>query len=118
MLGFGRNLVKCNMLKTGNIFDSIPSKFNDEVFGSIVDKDGIKIERILSAGHTSPEQGWYDQDQDEWVIVIQGGATIEFDDGRLSTLEQGDYINIPSRTKHKVVWTDPEIVTVWLAVFY
>ena len=105
-------------MNKNNILQSIPSAFTEEVFENIVEKGNLKIERILSKGHTSPADGWYDQEQDEWVIVIQGGATIEFHDGRLSRLEQGCYINIPARTKHKVVWTDPEIVTVWLAVHY
>jgi len=105
-------------MNAGNIFESIPSNFTDEVFDTIVEKADVKIERILSAGHTSPEQGWYDQAQNEWVIVIQGRATIEFEDGRIERLDKGAYINIPSNTKHKVSWTDPDIVTVWLAVFY
>ena len=74
--------------------------------------------RIISNGHTSPEQGWYDQDQPEWVIVLQGSGIIEFSDGKRITLHTGDYLSIPEHTLHKVVWTDPDQVTVSLAVHY
>lgn len=68
--------------------------------------------------HTSPALGWYDQDENEWVMVIEGSGTIEFDDGVSVTLDRGDYLNIPAHRKHKVSWTDPSRVTIWLAVFY
>ena len=84
----------------------------------IMTTDSIRIERIVSRGHTSPDNGWYDQAENEWVMVVKGAGTIQFDDGKKILLEPGDYLNIPSHTKHKVTWTDPENETVWLAVFY
>lgn len=101
-----------------NIFDSIPADLSNEVFEDLVSSDKVKIERIISKGHTSPDFGWYDQEQSEWVIVIAGSAIIGFDDKPSVTLKAGDYLNIPAHQKHKVGWTDPDVETVWLAVHY
>lgn len=101
-----------------NIFDSIPTDLSSEVFEDLVTSEKVKIERIISKGHSSPDVGWYDQEQSEWVIVIAGRAIIGFDDKPSVTLKAGDYLNIPAHQKHKVAWTDPDVETVWLAVFY
>lgn len=101
-----------------NIFASLPQNLGTEVFEDIAHSQSVRIERILSKGHSSPETGWYDQDEHEWVMVLEGGASLEFEDGTRCDLSAGDYVNIPAHTKHKVAWTDPDKVTVWLAVFY
>ena len=101
-----------------NIFESIPSDMGDEIFDVLVEKDALRIERIISKGHQSPSVGWYNQEQDEWVIVLQGAAIITFEDGCDSKLGRGDYLHIPAHTKHKVSWTNPEIETIWLAVHF
>lgn len=105
-------------MKLGNIFDSIPDKLDKEVFELIVKKNKVRIERIVSKGHSSPESGWYDQSHDEWVIVLKGEAVISFEDGEDIGLKEGSYANIPAHIKHKVRWTDPNMETVWLAVHY
>jgi cupin 2 domain-containing protein len=101
-----------------NIYDSLPGDLGAEVFEEIIRAPGVRIERIVSLGHTSPETGWYDQDENEWVMVTQGRAELEFEDGSACRLSAGDYVNIPAHCRHKVSWTDPGEVTVWLAVFY
>lgn len=101
-----------------NIFDSIPKDLSHEVFEDLVSSDKVKIERIISKGHTSPDTGWYDQEQSEWVIVIAGSAIIGFDNKPSVTLKAGDYLNIPAHQKHNVAWTEPDVETVWLAVHY
>jgi cupin 2 domain-containing protein len=105
-------------VKQGNIFEGIPPIIEREIFEDIVRADHVRIERILSNGQTSPESGWYDQDEHEWVVVLHGRAVIEFDDGSEVSLGSGDHVTIPAHRKHKVSWTDPKSVTVWLAVFY
>ena len=65
-----------------NIFDSIPENLDEEVFDRIVQSDHVKIEPILSKGHSSPESGWRVQDRDEWVLVVRGEAVFIFEDGR------------------------------------
>lgn len=101
-----------------NIFSSLPEDLSAEVFEDIVSSENVRIERIVSKGHTSPESGWYDQEESEWVIVLQGAARLLFDDGREESLDTGDFINIPVHIKHRVSWTDPDRTTIWLAVFY
>ncbi|MDX8388156.1 MAG: cupin domain-containing protein [Ghiorsea sp.] len=105
-------------MKSSNIFENIPKNIKNEFFETILDKNNLKIERIVSKGHTSPEAGWYDQTQDEWVIVLQGAATLTFENGEPVGLEAGSYLNIPAHTKHKVSWADPQVETVWLSIYY
>ncbi|MBY7959703.1 cupin domain-containing protein [Vibrio fluvialis] len=101
-----------------NLFETIPAELPNEQFTDLLRNRHVRIERILSKGHTSPESGWYDQDEHEWVLVLQGCGRVEFDNGESTTLNVGDYLNIPAHTRHKVSYTSPEQVTLWLAVFY
>lgn len=102
-----------------NIFSSIPSdRLDHEFFEELLRHKNIKIERIISRGHASPEHGWYDQEEHEWVIVLEGSGTILFETGKEVTLKKGDYLNIPSHTKHRVTRTDPDAHTIWLAIHY
>jgi len=99
-----------------NLFSDIPSQLPDEVFETIVSKSGIRIERILSDGHSTEDGEWYDQNQDEWVLVLKGSGTLEFEDGSSKTLEAGDHLHIPKHIKHRVSRTGKP--TIWLAVHF
>ena len=101
-----------------NLFDKIPPNLENEIFDKLVESDHVKIERIISKGHTSPESGWYEQEQNEWVVVLKGKAILSFIDESSVNLQEGDYINIEAYKKHKVEWTDPNVETIWLAVHY
>ena len=101
-----------------NIYSSLPTEFKDEIFEELANAGHVRIERIISKGHSSPVQGWYDQAENEWVIVLEGAGTILFENGIEVNLNKGDYVNIPSHARHKVTWTDPDTPTVWLAIFY
>lgn len=101
-----------------NIFSKLPLQFETEQFDELLRAENVRIERIVSKGHTSPEQGWYDQIENEWVIVLEGSGTILFENGVEAILGSGDYLNIPAHARHKVSWTDPDAATVWLAIFY
>ena len=101
-----------------NLLTSLPDHIDHEQVEELLSQPNVKIERILSKGQTSPETGWYDQDKNEWVVVLQGAGDITFDDGDKVRLQPGDHLNIPAHRRHKVSWTDPDSVTVWLAVFY
>ena len=101
-----------------NIFAALPDNLEAEVFEKLIDSENVTIERIVSKGHTSPETGWYDQETSEWVIVFKGEAKLAFEDRPEVHLKEGDYINIPAHTRHRVAWTTPERETVWLAVHY
>ncbi|KZN59167.1 hypothetical protein N473_03155 [Pseudoalteromonas luteoviolacea CPMOR-1] len=101
-----------------NVFNALPSDLTDEFFEVIAGNGDVKIERIISKGHSSPKTGWYDQAQHEWVMVMQGEGELTFEDGRVIRLGAGEHINIPAHCKHKVSWTQPDTETIWLAVFY
>ena len=101
-----------------NIFDAIPDDLKNEIFNPLVDTDKVKIERIVSKGHSSPESGWYDQDKNEWIIILKGEAILLFDDASTIKLKTGDFTNIAAHKKHRVEWTKPDTETIWLAVHY
>ena len=101
-----------------NIFNNIPDNMESELFEQIVNSDNVKIERIISKGHHSPESGWYDQEQNEWVMVLTGEAVLSFIGGSDISMKKGDYITIPAHKKHKVKSTAANVETIWLAVCY
>ena len=100
-----------------NLFSNIPSNLPEELIETLIQSDGVRIERIVSHGHASPEGFWYDQDEHEWVVVLQGAARLQLEDKTVD-LRPGDPINLPAHTKHRVEWTTTEPPTIWLAVFY
>ncbi len=103
---------------TGNLFESIPEDISEEVFATLVREENVRIERIVSRGQSSPATGWYDQDENEWVMVVKGEAKILYENGHVVHLKAGSYINLRAHTKHKVAWTKPDTETIWLAVYY
>jgi cupin 2 domain-containing protein len=98
-----------------NLFDALPGGLEAEQITPLLQHEGVRIERIVSRGQVSD---WYDQEEHEWVAVLQGAGTLEFADGRRQTLRAGDSLNIPAHQRHRVCWTDPRAETIWLAVFY
>ncbi len=97
----------------------VPSKeFPEEFIKEIFSTNTFRIEQIVSKGHYSPKGFWYDQQENEWVLLVKGAGELEFEDGEIIQLGVGDYINIPAHKKHRVSWTDPKEETVWLAIFY
>ena len=100
-----------------NIFKNIPDQLPEELIECIFKRDNIQIERIISKGHITPAEQWYDQDGDEWVMLIQGQAIILYEkDHQTFHLNAGDYLLIPAHTRHRVEWTTPGLHTIWLAV--
>ena len=102
---------------TTNLFAGIPDEFREELLTPLLNTPPVRIERIVSKGHASPEGFWYEQPMHEWAVVLKGAARLEFED-RVVEMGAGDSINIPARQKHRVAWTTPDEPTVWLAVFY
>ena len=100
-----------------NIFDDIPPHMPKEVVQILLQAVDLRIERIISHGHASPTDFWYDQPQHEWVIVLKGAARLQFEDGMVE-MKVGDFVNIPAFKKHRVEWTTPDEPTVWLGVRY
>ncbi|MBZ0184398.1 MAG: cupin domain-containing protein [Melioribacteraceae bacterium] len=104
--------------KVNNIYKNIPSDIPEELFEIISEKDNIKIERIISDGHSTPDDYWYDQDKDEFVILLKGNAVLLFENDERVDLSEGDYVVIPKHCRHKVLSTSKETKTIWLAVHY
>jgi cupin 2 domain-containing protein len=102
----------------GNLRAGIPAALPDELVSLLASGTGVRIERIVSRGHTSPPGFWYDQDQHELVLLVAGGARLELDGVGERALGAGDWLELPAHLRHRVVWTAPHEDTVWLAVFY
>lgn len=100
-----------------NLFQALPSNPPDELLTTLLQAKNVRIERIMSHGHSSPDGFWYDQDEHEWVMVVRGSARLQFEEVVVA-LNPGDFVNIPAHTKHRVEWTAPTEPTVWIAVFY
>ena len=97
-----------------NVFAGVGQRGRAEQFLTLWENSALKIERILSHRHSSPEGFWYDQVEDEWVMVLRGEATLEFAEGDLVEMKEGDFLLIPRRQKHRVRRTGA--ATVWLAI--
>jgi cupin 2 domain-containing protein len=106
-------------MHTGNIHSGIPERFPEEIFETLIHSGRVSIQRIISDSHCSPDSFWYDQDQGEWVMLLQGSAGLKFEEKEeIVLLKPGDWVDIPAHARHRVEWTDPNEKTVWLAVFY
>jgi cupin 2 domain-containing protein len=101
-------------IRVDNLFTNLPERSSSEHSLSLYENRSVKIERIVSRSYSSPPGFWYDQDEDEWVIVVRGEATLEFEGGELVRMKEGDHVTIPRHVKHRVQQTDPK--TIWLAV--
>jgi cupin 2 domain-containing protein len=102
-----------------NIFANLSGPLPGELVDVLAESRFVRIERIVSTGHRSPDDFWYDQDEHEWVVVLQGEAKLIFEgDEEAVGMKPGDFVNIPAHRKHRVEWTMADAPTVWLAVFY
>ncbi len=102
-----------------NLFAEVPKRLADELTQVLLSADGIRIERIVSTAHRSPDGFWYDQSENEWVAVLRGEAKLRFDDeSEPITLTPGDFLLIPANRRHRVESTSALEPTVWLAVFF
>ena len=101
-----------------NLFNLPPLPIQNEQFDTLMEKRGVKIERIISTGQVSPPGFWFDQDRDEWVVLIEGEAELEFEDGKIVRLKKGDSVFCPKALKHRVTYTSVEPACIWLAVHF
>jgi cupin 2 domain-containing protein len=106
-------------MKPDNIFAGVPTDIPKEIFETIAASGSVKIERIVSRGQTTPEGSWYDQELNEWVIVLKGSAEVLFDgEPQPVTLMPGDNLLIPAHRRHRVTRTDDKGPTIWVAVHF
>ncbi len=100
-----------------NTFADFPASLPEELVTALLDAENVRIERIVSHGHTSPEGFWYDQEQHERVMVLKGAARLQFED-EIVEMKPGDFVNILAHKRHRLEWTTPNEPTIWLAVYY
>ena len=105
-------------MQVANLFADIPATLPDELLQTLVATASLRIERIVSLGHASPEGFWYDQPTNEWVVLISGAARLRLDGQPPMEMVAGSYVNIPAHVRHRVEWTDPDRPTIWIAVHY
>ena len=100
-----------------NLYADVPATLLQELTDTLLTAEHFRIERIVSCGHSSPPDFWYDQTEHEWVLLLTGAARLQFEDD-IVDLKPGDCIDIPAHCRHRIDWTSPDHATVWLAVFY
>jgi cupin 2 domain-containing protein len=98
-----------------NLFADLPASLPDEIIETLLEAKNLRIERIVSRGHASPPGFWYDQDRQEFVVLLKGAARLRFEEGEFE-MKPGDYVNILAHRRHRVEWTTPDEPTVWLAI--
>lgn len=106
-------------MKTGNLRRDLPSRPRTaETVDILLERDGLRIERIVSTGQTTQEEKWYDQETDEWVLVVKGAARLRIEgEEKDRDLAEGDFILLPAHCRHRVTRTQNESPTVWLAIY-
>jgi len=106
-------------MEKDNIFRKIPVELPEELFENILEQGSFTLERIVSRAHATPAGEWYDQEKNEWVILLKGSAGLLIDGSDdLIVLAPGDYLFLPAHLKHRVEWTAPGMETIWLALHY
>jgi cupin 2 domain-containing protein len=106
-------------IEVRNIFALVPTAALNEQLTALLTATNVRLERIVSHAHASPEGFWYDQEWAEWVIVLKGSAGLHFEGESVPrVLSHGEYIDIPAHARHRVAWTDATEPTVWLALHY
>jgi cupin 2 domain-containing protein len=105
-------------MKVNNIFEELPDKLPEEFFENLIENENFKLERIVSEGHSTPEGEWYDQQTNEFIILLKGKAKLIFENDEDVILHPGDHLIIPKQIKHRVEWTSDTERTFWLALHY
>jgi len=103
------------MIQLRNIF-KLPELMGDAEITELLAEGDARIERIISSGQITPADEWYDQDADEWVVLLDGEARLLFEGAGEITLKKGDYLLIKAHEKHRVTFTSSQPICIWLAV--
>lgn len=117
--GFHRIHQVAGMAAVPNILNDPPCRSDGtEIIEELLRSGNVRIERIISNGQVSPAGFWYDQSENEWVVLLQGEAAIAFADGTETRLKKGDTLFLPAHRQHRVTHTSVEPPCTWLAVFW
>ena len=101
-----------------NLFENLPLQTEGEAFTELLSRTGIRIERIVSNGQSTPADAPFDQDHDEWVLLLSGSASLWVDQEGERDLCPGDHLLIPAHRLHRVTRTAGDEPTVWLALHF
>lgn len=107
-------------MQVKNIFSlkDISYKGTNEYFETLCEHGELNIQRIVSMGQVSPPDYWYEQEKNEWVVLLKGKATLEFENNKLVHLQAGDFLLLPAGLKHRVAYTAKDQPCVWIAVHF
>jgi cupin 2 domain-containing protein len=106
-------------MSAGNLFANVPGRLAGEQVQELLTTPNVTIERIVSIGHSTAANQWYDQERAEWVLLLAGSAELLFEgETEPIRLQPGSYVHIPARRRHRVDWTDLAVPTVWLAIHF
>lgn len=100
-----------------NLLSNLPDATDGEVITALLSRPGIRIERIVSLGQVTPIETPYDQDEDEWVLLLAGQADLWLEGSGTHRLDAGEHLFIPAHCRHRVTRTLPDAPTVWLAIY-
>ncbi|AQR75884.1 cupin [Sphingomonas sp. LM7] len=103
-------------MKVANLLAKLPAAERAEAFSEVLARPGIRIERIVSRGQATPQDEPMVQEQDEWVLLLEGAAGLRIEDSAEVALAPGDHVWIGGGQAHWVTWTAKDRATVWLAV--
>jgi cupin 2 domain-containing protein len=107
-------------LAQGSLRQNLPTQPRaEEMFDALVERSGLRVERIVSTGQSTPEGEWYDQARDEFVLVVAGAARLRIEgEDQDQELNEGDWIVLPAHCRHRVTWTRKDPPTIWLAIHF
>ncbi|HEY5556741.1 cupin domain-containing protein [Acetobacterium sp.] len=98
-----------------NLFDISKLPLKEEVTTILAKNKNVRIEQIISTGQVSD---WFDQDKTEFLVLLDGTAELEYENGKSVILIKGDTLLINPRQKHRVVYTSNDPPCNWLCVFF
>ena len=106
------------MMRGGNLQSGLPSEPTpEELIEVLFERGQARIERIVSTGQSMPEGHWYDDDTDEWVLLVSGEARLRIEgESEDRALRSGDWVFLPAHCRHRVTWTSIDPPAIWVAV--
>src|SRR5262249_10190172 len=100
-----------------NLFENIPGMLPEELIEVLHQSGAVRIERIVSREHSSPPDFWYEQEEDEWVLLLDGTAGLRIEgEEQIISMKPGDAMLLPAHKRHRIEWTDAKCDTIWLAI--
>ena len=57
----------------GNLFADVPLHADNEALDKLLAGGRFRLERIVSTGQATAPGEWYDQEDDEWVVLLKIG---------------------------------------------